>query len=102
MKKVYLNPLTVYDFLYEKIYDCSDLDLIGHDHTFYDIIDDLIKIKNIGVSKEEYDPKNIDVRRANIYLDDESSVENSFVGLYFISGTGFDISKEINKTKKNV
>lgn len=100
MKKVYLNPLTVYDFLYEKIYDCSDLDLIDHNHTFYDIIDDLIKIKNIGVSKEEYDLENIEVHRANIYLDDESSVENSFIGLYFVSGTGFDISKEINKTKK--
>lgn len=100
MKNVYLNPLTLYDFLYEKIYDCSDLELIDRDHTFYDIIDDLIKIKNIGVSKEEYDLENIEVRRANIYLDDESSVENSFIGLYFVSGTGFDISKEINKTKK--
>ena len=54
LKKVYLNPLTIYDFLYEKIYNCDDLELIGNDKRAYDIINKLIKIKKIAVSKEEY------------------------------------------------
>ena len=96
LKKVYLNPLNVYDFLYEKIYDCSDLELIGSDKKAYDTINKLIKIKKIAVSKEEYDPNNIKVNKADVYLDDT----DLFVGMYFVSGTGFDISKEIEVVKE--
>ena len=31
LKKVCLNPLIVYDFFYEKIKNCDDLELIGSD-----------------------------------------------------------------------
>lgn len=96
MKKVYLNPLNVYDFLYEKIYDCSDLESIGKDKKAYDIINKLIKTKEIPISKEEYNPNNIVVHKADIYLNDSSI----FIGLYFVDGTGFDISKEVEKTKE--
>ena len=95
LKKVYLNPLTIYDFLYEKIYNCDDLELIGNDKRSYDIINKLIKIKKIAVSKEEYDPINIKVNKADVYLDDS----DLFVGMYFVSNTGFDISKEVEKIK---
>ena len=83
MKKVYLNPLTIYDFLYEKIYNCDDLDLIGNDKKAYSTINNLIKIKKIAVSKEEYDPNNIKINKADIYLDDS----DLFVGMYFVSNT---------------
>ena len=96
MKKVYLNPLTLYDFLYEKIYDCSDLELIGNNKKAYNIINKLIEIKEIRVSKEEYDPKNIKVNKIDVYLDDS----DNFVGMYFVSGTGFDISKEVEIVKE--
>ena len=95
LKKVYLNPLTIYDFLYEKIYNCDDLDLIGNDKKAYSTINNLIKIKKIAVSKEEYDPNNIKINKADIYLDDS----DLFVGMYFVSNTGFDISKEVEKIK---
>lgn len=95
MKKVYLNPLTLYDFLYEKIYDCSDLELIGKDKKAYDIINKLIKIREISVDKNIYDPNNIVVHKADVNISDSSI----FLGLYFITGTGFDISEEIQTVK---
>lgn len=95
MKKVYLNSLTVYDFLYDKIYNCSDLELIGSDKKAYDIINKLIKVKEIRVDKNLYDSNNIVVHKADICVNNV----NAFLGIYFVSGTGFDISKEIQITK---
>lgn len=95
MKKVYLNPLTVYDFLYEKIDNCDDLELIGNDKKAFNIINKLIKIREISVDKNFYDPNNIVIHKADIYLNNSSI----FLGVYFVDGTGFDFSEEIQEVK---
>lgn len=95
MKKVCLNPLIVYDFFYEKIKNCDDLELIGNDKKAYNIINKLIEVKEIKVDKNLYDPNKIVVNKADVYFDDSSK----FLGIYFVSGTGFDISEEIQTVK---
>lgn len=93
--KIQLNTLTTYDFLYDKFYNCNDLELIDNDKKAYGIINKLIKVKEIRVDKNLYDSNNIVVHKADISLNNLSS----FLGMYFVSGTGFDISKEIQITK---
>lgn len=95
MKKVQLNTYTTYDYFYDKIYNCDDLELISSDKKAYEIINKLIKVKETSVDKNLYDPNNIVVHKADICLNNLSS----FIGLYFVSGTGFDISKEIQTVK---
>lgn len=95
MKKVQLNTYTTYDYFYDKIYNCDDLELIGSDKKAYGIINKLIKVRKTSVDKNLYDPNNIVVHKADISLNNLSS----FVGLYFVSGTGFDISEEIQTVK---